>query len=212
MENFMSSEFIVAFISVLGSLFIAYVTLHTPRKNENTRNQLENVFLPLSKLVYFKNINYDENLSNLETFTNEVGAIIERSFIYVPENLYESYTSLNDSIKSDNFENAKQEYTKLISIVDKQYDLLKRRCGLPNKGLISTVKYLKTSEQIILIITSLLCICFILTISYYIFKNMYISIEAPEQMETNTRSLWQVSTVVTLFSLAVICLRYSSKK
>lgn len=124
-------EIFATFITITGTYFITKYQIINPNKIFIKQQQLENVYLPLYRLVIDPGTKVLDKIASDNIF-NKIENIIDENYLLLYPDLLESYSDLKRSVETNT--QIEQSYTKFCNIIFYDYEKLKRYLGYPSES------------------------------------------------------------------------------
>lgn len=124
-------EILITFITITGTYFITKYQIINPSKISIQQQRLENVYLPLYRLVS----NTDAKSIDTKTLAGimaQTASIIDKNFLLICPDLSKAYSDLQNSIETNL--NVSQAYKRYCNIISFDYEKLKRNLGYPSES------------------------------------------------------------------------------
>lgn len=161
-------------ISIIGSSYFTYLLSNHNKKTKNYEDLLNFIYLPIAKVNIFPIEDYTTNINTLKIYLISIQPIIENNLQYVSDFLLNQYLSLKAYIISNDYDNAKKTYNIILKYTNNEFDSIKRRMGLPNKGFYYLFSSMKRNEKILLFPAFILVIFISLFIIEKLYKLLYV--------------------------------------
>ncbi|MCT8975527.1 hypothetical protein N4T77_02835 [Clostridium sp. CX1] len=150
--NFLQSDTfknLTGLVSIVITYSVARFNLQTPRKVEAKKQQLQNVYLPLFKLIephIYKDISNEFAL----TLVEKMNSFIDSYYEFINPNLIHIFRKLEANVVLN--KNFFEEYQSFCSVVDKDFEKLRKSLFLPTRGIIykiNTRQFPKDTQTLI---------------------------------------------------------------
>lgn len=134
-------------ITVFGTYFFTRLLTSKSDHKEISKIQLNNIYVPLSKMIKYRYIN-QLTIPEIKEFYNELHKVIFDNYQYVPKKLFDHEDKLNQYISNNPNETALNEYINEIkNHIEISYQLLKQTLNLPNDKKIKSYWTLLTPTE-----------------------------------------------------------------
>ncbi len=134
-------------ITVFGTYFFTRLLTSKSDHKEISKIQLNNIYVPLSKMIKYKYIN-QLTIPEIEEFYNELHKVILDNYQYVPKKLFDHEDKLSQCISNNPDETILNEYINEIkNHIEISYQLLKQTLNLPNDKKIKSYWTLLTPTE-----------------------------------------------------------------
>ncbi|WP_302826177.1 hypothetical protein [Anaerofustis stercorihominis] len=171
------SDILSLFATIFVTFQVATYQLKKPRKNEIREQQLYNVYLPLYRLFYDKNLNILSSSSDvsdhqIDLIYNQIDRIFNQHYLLLKESLIDDFNILTIAMKENDKSNARKILNYIKKDIYMEYSLCKMILGYPhNKSFKFNLRifmyYFKSTMIMFTLIIAIINLCLYISIIFF---------------------------------------------